>query len=214
MNYLAIDTCGQAIEILLYRDGKTVYRRDEQGRRASECLLTMIDQTLEEENLTLGEIDYFACVTGPGSFTGIRIGLNTIKSFAYVNKKPVLAVNSLERLAYNNTDESVESIVSVSYAYADFCYVAVYSPDGTVLLEPKCMLIADAQKLVSLVDEPSVVFADEKMSEIFSASKTDNVLSLTRVIEKMIAKNEGVSYAYAEPFYLVKSQAERELENK
>ena len=52
------------------------------------------------------------------------------------------------------------------------------------------------------------------MSEIFSASKTDNVLSLTRVIEKMIAKNEGVSYAVAEPFYLVKSQAERELENK
>ena len=214
MNYLAIDTCGQAIEILLYRDGKTIFRRDEQGRRASECLLTMIDEMLTGENLTVGDMDYIACVTGPGSFTGIRIGLNTAKSFAYVAKKPVLAVNSLERLAYNNTDGSVESIVSVSYAYADFCYVAVYSPDGTVLLEPKCMLIPDAQKLVALVDEPSVVFADEKMSEIFGAKQANSELSLTRVIEKMIRNNEGVSYAVAEPFYLVKSQAERELENK
>ena len=85
MNYLAIDTCGQAIEILLYHDGKTVYRRDEQGRRASECLLTMIDQTLEEENLTLGEMDYFACVTGPGSFTGIRIFC--AKSFYKLRKR-------------------------------------------------------------------------------------------------------------------------------
>ena len=193
MNYLAIDTCGQAIEILLYRDGKTIFRRDEQGRRASECLLTMIDEMLTGENLTVGDMDYFACVTGPGSFTGIRIGLNTAKSFAY---------------------GSVESIVSVSYAYADFCYVAVYSPDGTVLLEPKCMLIPDAQKLVALVDEPSVVFADEKMSETFGAKQANSELSLTRVIEKMIRNNEGVSYAVAEPFYLVKSQAERELENK
>ena len=153
MNYLAIDTCGQAIEILLCANGKTTFVRDNESRRASECLLTMIDETLNSNGLTLNDIDYFACVTGPGSFTGIRIGLNTVKSFSCVTKKPLLSVNSLERMAYNNTDESVESVVCACYAYADFCYVAVYSPDGQILLEPKCMLISEAQKL----DRKSVV---------------------------------------------------------
>jgi tRNA threonylcarbamoyladenosine biosynthesis protein TsaB len=67
----------------------------------SERLMTVIDHALVQSELALGEIDVFAVAIGPGSFTGLRIGLSTVKGLSYSTGKPVVAVPTLEAFAWN-----------------------------------------------------------------------------------------------------------------
>lgn len=67
----------------------------------SERLMTEIAHILEKASLRLSDIDVFAVSIGPGSFTGLRIGLSTIKGFSYATGKPIVAVPTLEALAWN-----------------------------------------------------------------------------------------------------------------
>lgn len=71
--------------------------------RHSEELLTNIDFLLNQSGYTIGEIEGLSVTIGPGSFTGLRIGLSTVKAFAQVFKIPVLGVSTLDLLAYNTT---------------------------------------------------------------------------------------------------------------
>jgi tRNA threonylcarbamoyladenosine biosynthesis protein TsaB len=67
----------------------------------SERLMTTVDYALKKSGYKLSDIDFFAVSTGPGSFTGLRIGLSTVKGFAYATGKPIVSVPTLEALAYN-----------------------------------------------------------------------------------------------------------------
>ncbi len=215
MKYLAIDTAGSALEILVKNGEKSYFWRDPDFKKTSEILLVKIDEMLDEAKLTLKDLDYLACITGPGSFTGIRIGVTTIKTFASVSGTKVIAVNSLEKLSYNKTRRAIESIVSVINAYADNCYLAVYSSEGETLFSPVSMTYEEAKKFISLVTEPSVIFADEKSSEMLKGTKRDDgKISLERAVERAIELGKAQDYRAVEPFYLLKSQAERDKESK
>jgi tRNA threonylcarbamoyladenosine biosynthesis protein TsaB len=67
----------------------------------SERLMTVVDHALVQSELTLGDIDVFAAAIGPGSFTGLRIGLSTVKGLSYSTGRPVVAVPTLEAFAWN-----------------------------------------------------------------------------------------------------------------
>lgn len=67
----------------------------------SERLMTAIDYVLKQAGLTVSDIDVFAVAIGPGSFTGLRIGLSTVKGFSYSTGKPIVSVPTLESLAWN-----------------------------------------------------------------------------------------------------------------
>lgn len=67
----------------------------------SERLMSVIDQTLAHSDLTLDNIDAFAAAAGPGSFTGLRIGLSTVKGLSYATGKPLITVPTLEAFAWN-----------------------------------------------------------------------------------------------------------------
>ena len=214
MKYLAIDTAGSAVEILINCDGNLTYYRENEFKRASECLLTAIDEMLDKLSLTLADFDYYGVVIGPGSFTGIRIGVNTIKTFALVNKKPVIAVTSLDKLAYNDIASDTESVICLTDAYADFCYVAGYDNERNNLLAPKVIKKSEAVEFVKLFNEPVAVFTDEKLALIATGLSRDDKNSFARAIDDKIAKGEVQDYHIIEPFYIVKSQAEREKESK
>lgn len=215
MNYLAIDTASSTPEILIKKGESCFFWRDRDFKKTSEILLKRLDEMLDSVGLTLGELDLLACVTGPGSFTGIRIGVTTVKTFASVTGAPVIAVNSLEKLAYNNSDDSIESVVSIVNAYADNCYVAVYSPRGDELFTPTAMTYAEADRFVRLVDEPCAVYADAVSAEkIDAAVEGNDELAFRRAVESAIEKGRATDYARIEPFYLLKSQAERDKEAK
>ena len=100
MNYLLINTANEELVIVLSKDGTIFACNERQIKRHNEALLPKLQQVLDMANITLNEVDEFGVVIGPGSFTGIRVGIATIKAFKDVFHKPVRAINNLD-LLYN-----------------------------------------------------------------------------------------------------------------
>ena len=91
MNYLAFDTSGSYLTVLAKGKGEKLVKIEECTHSHSVILMPEIEKCLFEVGLKLEDIDLFACSVGPGSFTGIRIGVATAKAFAYALSKKVLA---------------------------------------------------------------------------------------------------------------------------
>ncbi len=106
MKILSVDTSSAICSVALLEDTnvlKELYIDD--ANTHSTKLMPLIDELLNSLNITIKDIDLFACGIGPGSFTGIRIGVSTIKAFADVTNKPVIGVTSLEALAFAVKDD-------------------------------------------------------------------------------------------------------------
>ena len=103
MRVLAIDTSTMLGGVAIMDDltGLIVEVRLNVKSTYSEKLMTTVDHALKKSGYKLSDIDSFAVATGPGSFTGLRIGLSTVKGFSYATGKPVVSVPTLEALAYN-----------------------------------------------------------------------------------------------------------------
>ena len=110
MKMLAIDTSSKRCSVCILENNNVLinlYNDDEKTH--SVKLMPMIDKAFYRTGLTLNDISYLSCCVGPGSFTGVRIGIATIKAFADVKNIPVIGVSSLETLAYNVKDLALES---------------------------------------------------------------------------------------------------------
>ena len=102
MNILAVDTSGPVAGCAVMRDGIIAYTSALRvGLTHSQTILPAVDAALRATGMRCGDMDVFAAVTGPGSFTGVRIGVCMIKGFAHAVGKPCCAVNALEVLAMN-----------------------------------------------------------------------------------------------------------------
>jgi len=100
MIILAIDTTTPAGSVALLGDGALLAEINaESGLTHSERLLATVEAVLASQKIALSAVDGFAVAAGPGSFTGIRIGLSTVKSFCFASGKPGVAVSTLEALA-------------------------------------------------------------------------------------------------------------------
>ena len=85
MKILGIDTTTKFLSLGFYADGKVYEYNLEAGSRLSGLLVPTIERALAALGWDIASIDYFACGIGPGSFTGVRVGLATVKGFAYLN---------------------------------------------------------------------------------------------------------------------------------
>ncbi len=101
MKILAIDTTTPRLCLGLYVDGKFYEYNLQVGRSLSALLVPTIQRVISAVGLDIADIDYFACGLGPGSFTGMRIGLATIKGLSVVKNKPVIGISTLDILAQN-----------------------------------------------------------------------------------------------------------------
>ena len=102
MKFLAIDTSGGAACVAAVNEEKEA-RRAVEGV-TSVCLMDAVDGVLRETGLAAQDADFIACVTGPGSFTGIRIGIATAKGLCFALGKKALALTSFDLLAYAETE--------------------------------------------------------------------------------------------------------------
>ena len=100
MNYLLINTANDELIIVLSKDGTIFACNECNVKKHNEVLLPRLDDVLKQAQLTLSDIDEFGVVVGPGSFTGLRVGIATIKAFKDVTNKSVRAINNLD-LLYN-----------------------------------------------------------------------------------------------------------------
>ena len=180
MNILAFESSTKLGSVALIQNGVCTFSRQSAIQRShSEILHQFVFEILNESKISLSEIDCFASGCGPGSFTGIRVSLNTAKAFSYAFQKPMVIVDSLENLANLNkglvtkspqtlglnesssTNVPQSKILCLINAYKNMSYYAVYdfSPDGStkVLKDPSVIPMKDIKVLL---DEPILTVGD------------------------------------------------------
>ena len=116
MNYLAVDTSAKHLTVIAKNDDKVYeYFDNDCGVDHSVKIMVEIENMLTRANMRLSDVDFFACVVGAGSFTGIRIGVATVKALAFANKKPVLRITSFDTLAYNKESGKVLAVIDAKH---------------------------------------------------------------------------------------------------
>lgn len=134
MRILAVDTSAKVTSVSIVSDTQVLSEFNIDTKLThSQALMPMLQAALDCSKLTLEEIDGFAVSSGPGSFTGLRIGIGAIKGLSYASNKPCVSVSTLKALAYNL--QGVDGIVcAVMDARCNQVYTASFesSPSGMV----------------------------------------------------------------------------------
>lgn len=195
----------------------------------SERLVPMIDEMLAGLNLKIKDIDLYGVAIGPGSFTGLRIGVATVKAFAHMFDKPIIGVPTIEALAFNLPYNEV--VVPMIDARRNRVYTGIYSwEDGNLntIMDADALEIDELLKTLKGNYDNIVVNGDgstlyrEKIEEVLKekvkfSTRGLNYCKASSIGELALIKyNNGIidDYYTLIPDYLRKSQAERELEKK
>lgn len=99
-NILAIDTAYNACSVAIIKDVLHVYRREDRPRMQASQLMPMVEDAMREAQLTYSALDSIGITVGPGSFTGLRIGLATANAIGFAANKPVIGIHTLTAMAY------------------------------------------------------------------------------------------------------------------
>lgn len=225
MKILSIDTSSKICGVAVLEDKKKLKEISQNnGLTHSETLMPIIKNALSDLNITLSEIDLIVCDKGPGSFTGIRIGVATTKAFSDSLNIKEIGISSLEALAYNVKTNGV--ICSLIDAKNDNVYVGVFENfDGNYILRRNF----STENINDLLKE----FKDTDYSITFvgdGAQVYKNIIESTLTNKCIFAEENDLSaynlglaglnhfknedFSDVNPLYLRKPQAERMLELK
>ena len=223
MKVLGIDTSSMATSICVIEDDKLICEYTVNTKKThSQKLMPMIDNMLNISDININEIDLIAICEGPGSFTGLRIGMSTAKAIAHVKNLPVIGVNSLEILA-GNMNLCDKKICSILDAQRTQVYYGKYKFENNEIVELQNIDVIEIDELLKelsssndewiLVGE-AVYKYEEKIKEINNISVVASSHNVSKAMNKY-NKNIDVYDCYSiNPKYIRKSQAEVEYEEK
>ena len=133
MLILSLDTSGRTASVALCRDGEIIgYIQKDADLKHSRTILPLCRLLMEEQKIELEQVDLFAATVGPGSFTGIRIGVSAVKGLAWASQKPCVAVSSLVSAAWAGGKRR-EPVCALILARPEEYYYAVYRWDGDLI---------------------------------------------------------------------------------
>lgn len=232
MKILAVDTSSKLCSVAILEDKNLIKKLElDNGLTHSETLMPLIQQLLNECSLSLNNIDLLVSDVGPGSFTGIRIGVSSCKAFSDSLNIPCVGISSLEVLAYNIQNDGI--ICSTIDCKNNNCYFALYelnSGNYNVLIEPCAKSVNDVldllnsqyyNKCISFVGDG---IPSEKLHSIYDnnadSEVTKNIISSYLNVEnlgtagyKKFINNKKIGEEIL-PLYLKKPQAQIQLEEK
>lgn len=196
MTILALETTDKAASVALLTDTGCREVRIESPLRHEETVMPAVDELLAEAGLTPADLTALAVDVGPGSFTGVRIGVCHGNAMALALGLPMVSVNALEALAYPllGGEAPVAAIIDARNGNG---YGALYSPDGTVLIPPCAMEI---ESFLHSLPENTLLTGT-------GFPGADGVLPLAGSVVRIAMEREGGDAA--SPLYLRPSQAER-----
>ena len=119
--FLAVDTAAAHLTVLACGKKTSIRFVENCALRQSVMLMGEVESAMEEAELAPAECDFFCAVTGPGSFTGIRIGISAAKGFALAEGKPLLPLTSFELIAYNVDCEDFFAVVDAAHGHSYAC---------------------------------------------------------------------------------------------
>ncbi len=223
MRILALDTTTNSGSVAILEDSRLVAEVDsETSSSHSARLLRSIDHLMRLASWDIKDVDGFAAAAGPGSFTGIRVGLSTIKALAFASGKPVAAVSSLAALAEKLKDTGGRLLCPLIDAKKGEVYGALYELGDGKLKEiipqgaygPDALLsLIPARRLVHFLGTGVTTYG-QKIRARFGdrAHFPDRSLFIAREVgvlgREILAGGGGVRGEALEPIYYRKSQAE------
>ena len=223
MIILGMDTCSANAAVAVMNDkkliGEFVVSND---RTHSQVIMPLVDEMLKKCGLDISDIDVFAVTVGPGSFTGLRIGMATVKTLAQFSKKPIIGVSSLDSL-YENCALFDGIVCPIIDARHGEVYNALYK-DGKRITDYR---VVSVDWLIEQLDRQKVCFCGDgvlaygdKLKDFEGFTVATQNISMQKASSLCIAAykraiNNDFDDVYSLlPVYLRKSQAERELELK
>nr|DAL05847.1 MAG TPA: tRNA threonylcarbamoyl adenosine modification protein YeaZ [Caudoviricetes sp.] len=214
MLILGISTSSNIASVALSKDAECIKELNINNNKThSETLLPLINELLSETNIKLQDINLIACDNGPGSFTGIRIGISTVKAIAESLNIPVIAVSSLEGLAYNIHDS--ECICSLIDARNNQVYCGLFDSNHTLIGN---YMADDINTILPVINQSKdILFVGDgavahKGLLNINNFRSDNLLHAKNInlcAFNKFSKGEILSADSILPMYLRKSQAER-----
>ncbi|MFH1578048.1 MAG: tRNA (adenosine(37)-N6)-threonylcarbamoyltransferase complex dimerization subunit type 1 TsaB [Candidatus Omnitrophota bacterium] len=152
MNILAVETSSKKLCVgILNHKGRILEYNLDSGQRHTELILPTIKRALKNFKLGFRGIDYFAVGLGPGSFTGLRIGLATIKGFAAALEKPVIGLPTLDVIAHNALPAKSKIICPLIDARRNLLFTALYEVAREKLKRISPYLLIDLEGLFKII---------------------------------------------------------------
>ena len=160
MKILGIDTSSRSLSIALASDGDTIIEESFfADKRHAGLLVPKIKDLLEKAGFSIGDIGAFVIGLGPGSFTGLRIGVSTVKGFGIATKKPCIGIPSIDAMALN-AGEKYKTIVPIIDAKRGQVYGAIYRKKSHRILRKSGYLLLSVGRLMKKVRSEAVFLGD------------------------------------------------------
>lgn len=214
MVLLALDTAQGALSAALVRGEDILAHHFELRTRGhAEELTGLVARLLDEARLTPADLSALAVTVGPGTFTGLRVGLATARGFALARGLPLVGVTTLEAIAFPVAAKPHEVIAASFDARRDELYLQAFDEDHRALTEPLLVNVADAAAQLSgtsfvLVGTGSEILAGQLKTRGASFRLSDapaqpDALTVARIAQSRITAEGAEKFAKApEPLYL------------
>ena len=226
MKILALETSAKSVSAAVTEDGRLLaYAYQNVGLTHSRTLMPLVDAMVKNSGMTAGQMDLIAVAAGPGSFTGLRIGVSAAKGLAWTLDKPCCGVSTLAAMA-ENLRHMDATVICAMDARRNQIYNAVFTaengqltrrtPDRAIgLSELASELKNDEKRKIIVGDGAQLCYtylseAGIPCSMAPEALRMQNAVGVAQAAAEMAARGETVSARDLAPNYLRLSQAERE----
>ena len=237
MKTLSIDTSSNICSLAILADNKIIYEDYIADKLThSENLMPMIKKAFDNLTINLADIDLFACSKGPGSFTGIRIGVATICAFRdYYNRKAI-GISSLEGLAYNIVPKENSLVCSIIDAKNNNVYYGLFEFENNELKNTFILSSDNIENVITYIDTLQTNYSSmsfigdgaylyknlivsklsNKFNNITFAEDTKNLANSISIAKAAYNKYNHGEFGDSNslvPTYLRACQAERSIKN-
>jgi tRNA threonylcarbamoyladenosine biosynthesis protein TsaB len=212
---LLIESATSVCSVALASKGKVVAVRElNQTNCHAEKLTVFCEEVMKEAGISFAELDAVAVSHGPGSYTGLRIGMSAAKGICYALNKPLIAIGTLDAMAFGMREEATESdlLCPMIDARRMEVYCALYHRSGEKF-RAVAPLVLDENSFADLLLEHRILFSGDgaektklllasKANAVFTASGMPSAIHLAALAEEKLNQKAFEDLAYCEPFYL------------
>jgi len=217
---LNLETATTVCSVSLAKDGKLIALKEINGNYShAENLTLFVEDVFKQAGLKLNDVDAIAVSKGPGSYTGLRIGVSTAKGLCYALDKPLIAINTLQHMAFAITNNILHIIPPPKTLYCPMIdarrmevYCALFDEDNNFVM-PTAALIIDEHSFDEYLKDYVICFFGDgaaKCKQVLSADKNalfiedifPSAKNMILLSEEAFNKNQFEDVAYFEPFYL------------
>ena len=217
---LAIETGTDICSVALIREGELIaLRESDEERNHAKKIAVFVDELLREYDIAAEELDAVAVSKGPGSYTGLRIGVSFAKGLCYGQNIPLVAVGSLDSLVEVAREDFEAGIIDIEqWDNALLCpmidarrmevYTQLFDTDGVAQSEVEAKIIDTESFAEERKDRTFVIFGNgaKKCTEVLEGATFIEVVpsarGMARLAEQAFAEGKTEDVAYFEPFYL------------